>query len=81
VFFYGIVVIAHVAFGLYLEEMYSSFLRQKLREKYLKSNFTQVQKAKFVVGNYENDAIVVGTKASQIFNRSFYSVGLIVLIF
>ncbi|CAG8464038.1 1072_t:CDS:2 [Ambispora leptoticha] len=52
------------------EEMYSSFLRWKLNEKYLKSNFSQTQKAKFVVGNYENDAIVVGAKASQIFNRS-----------
>nr|CAG8557813.1 10663_t:CDS:10 [Entrophospora candida] len=57
-------------------EMYSSFLRRKLNEKYLKSNFSQTQKAKFVVGNYENDAIVVGTKASQIFNRCFYSVAL-----
>lgn len=78
---WGIIVIIHVAIGLYLEEMYSSFLRQKLREKYLKSNFTQVQKAKFVVGNYENDAMVVGTKASQIFNRSFYSLVTIVLLF
>jgi len=69
---WGIIVIFHVAIGLYLEEMYSSFLRRKLNEKYLKSSFAQTQKAKFVLGNYESDAIVVGTKASQIFNRSFY---------
>jgi ABC-type multidrug transport system fused ATPase/permease subunit len=81
VLFWGIVVIIHIAIGIYLEEMYSSFLRQKLREKYLKSNFSQAQKAKFVVGNYENDAIVVGTKASQIFNRCFYSIGLIFILF
>lgn len=81
VLLWGIIIIVHVAIGLYLEEMYSSFLRQKLRERYLKSNFTQIQKAKFVVGNYESDAIVVGTKASQIFNRSFYSVGVIIFVF
>jgi len=61
--------------------MYSSFLRRQLRERYLKSNFAQTQKAKFVLGNYENDAMVVGTKASQIFNRSFYSVATIILLF
>jgi ABC-type multidrug transport system fused ATPase/permease subunit len=81
VLFWGVVVIVHIAIGLYLEEMYSSFLRRKLNEKYLRSSFSQTQKAKFVVGNYENDAIVVGTKASQIFNRCFYSVGLIFILF
>ncbi|CAG8646154.1 12018_t:CDS:2, partial [Ambispora gerdemannii] len=54
-------------------EVYSSHLRQKLAAKYLSASFPQTQKARFILTNYENEAINVGTKAAQIFNRCFYA--------
>jgi hypothetical protein len=77
---FGIIVYIHVALGVYLEELYSSHLRSRLTQKYLKANFSQTQKAKFILSNYESDAITVGTKASQIFNRCFYSAVFIILL-
>ncbi|CAI2163586.1 2060_t:CDS:2 [Funneliformis geosporum] len=43
----------------FLEELYSSHLREKLAQKYLQANFSQTQKAKFILSNYESDAITL----------------------
>lgn len=78
---FGLIVFAHIALEIYLVEIYSSHLRQKLVKSYLNSRFAQSQKAKFVLSNYDNDAIEVGTKTAQIFNRCFYSLVLVLLLF
>jgi len=78
---YTLVVYSHIAWGVFLEELYSSHLREKLAQKYLQANFSQTQKAKFILSNYESDAVTVGVKATQIFNRSFYGVISIFLVF
>ncbi|CAI2189138.1 7622_t:CDS:2 [Funneliformis geosporum] len=49
-------------------EVYSSHLRKKLAQKYLSANFSQTQKARFILTSYESEAINAGTKAAQIFN-------------
>ncbi|CAJ0761146.1 16105_t:CDS:2 [Entrophospora sp. SA101] len=71
--FYGVVVLLHIAMEIWLVEVYSSHLRKKLAQKYLSANFSQTQKARFILTNYENEAINAGTKAAQIFNRCFYA--------
>lgn len=78
---YTIIVYIHIALGIYLEELYSSHLREKLAQKYLQANFSQAQKAKFILSNYESDAITVGVKTTQIFNRCFYAIISIFLVF
>jgi len=78
---FGIIVYIHIALGVYLEEFYSSHLRSQLAQKYLKANFSQTQRAKFILSNYESDAIIVGSKASQIFNRCFYAAASIIFLF
>lgn len=75
------VVLLHIAMEIWLVEVYSSHLRKKLAQKYLSANFSQTQKARFVLTNYENEAINAGTKAAQIFNRCFYAAVSIGLIF
>ncbi|RHZ35541.1 ATP-binding cassette domain-containing protein [endosymbiont GvMRE of Glomus versiforme] len=71
--FYGIIVLFHIAMETWLVEVYSSHLRKKLAQKYLSANFSQTQKARFILTNYESEAINVGAKAAQIFNRCFYA--------
>ena len=78
---FGIIVIIHIALGQYLEELYSSYLRKKLAQKYLRANFSQTQKTKFILSNYESDALVVGIQASRIFNRCFYAAASIIFLF
>ncbi|CAG8742434.1 4187_t:CDS:1, partial [Ambispora leptoticha] len=41
---YGIIVFTHIALGQYLEELYSTYLRKKLTQEYLRANFSQTQK-------------------------------------
>jgi ATP-binding cassette, subfamily B, multidrug efflux pump len=78
---YAIIVFTHIALGQYLEELYASYLRRKLAQEYLRANFSQTQKTKFILSNYENDAITVGIQASRIFNRCFYAAVSIILLF
>lgn len=78
---YGIIVFIHIIFEIYLVEIYSSHLRKKLAKKYLQANFSQTQKEKFILSNYQNEAITVGTKAAQIFNRCFYAVVAMIILF
>src|SRR6185312_12233250 len=54
-----LIVFAHIALEIYLVEIYSSHLRQKLAKSYLNSRFVQSQKSKFILSNYDNDAIEV----------------------
>ena len=77
---FGLIVFVHIAMEIYLTEVYSSHLRQKLAESYLASRFSQTQKAQFVLSNYDNDAVRVGTGVAQIFNRCFYSLVSIFLL-
>src|SRR5438132_3022054 len=42
---FGLVVFLHIAMEIYLTEFYSSHLRQKLVDKYLRTNLSQAQKA------------------------------------
>ncbi|CAG8592168.1 1902_t:CDS:1, partial [Ambispora leptoticha] len=78
---YGIIVFTHIALGQYLEELYSSYLRKKLTQEYLRANFSQTQKTKFILSNYESDAVVVGNQAARIFNRCFYAAASIIFLF
>jgi len=78
---YTIIVLSHISLGQYLEELYASYLRRKLTQEYLRANFSQSQKAKFILSNYENDAITVGIQASRIFNRCFYAAVSIIFLF
>jgi len=78
---FGLIVFSHIALEIYLVEIYSSHLRQKLVKSYLNSRFVQSQKVKFILSNYDNDAIEVGTKTAQIFNRCFYSLVSVLLLF
>ncbi|KLL01703.1 MAG: ABC transporter, MsbA-related [Mycoplasmataceae bacterium RC_NB112A] len=79
--FYGIIVLFHIAMEIWLVEVYSSHLRKKIAQKYLSANFYQTQKTRFILTNYENEAINAGTKAAQIFNRCFYAAVSIFFIF
>jgi len=63
----------HIALGIYCEEVFSSHLRKKLAQKYLTAKFSQTQEEKFVLTRYDSDAQKVGTLASRIYNRSFFS--------
>ena len=80
-FIYGITVYLHILVGNYLEELYTTHLRKKLTKKFLSANFTQTQKEEFVLSRFESDTTAVGTLAVRIFNRSFYSVCSIILLF
>ena len=70
---YGVVAFFHIALGIYCEEVFSSHLRKKLAQKYLTAKFSQTQKEKFILTRYDSDAQKVGTLASRIYNRSFFS--------
>ena len=78
---YAVIVFVHIFLGQYLEELYASYLRKKLTQEYLQADFSQVQKAKFILSNYENDAITVGVQAARIFNRCFYAAVSIIFLF
>lgn len=71
---YAITVYLHILIGNYLEELYTAHLRKKLTKKFLSANFTQAQKEEFVLSRFDSDVAIVGQKAVQIFNRSFYCV-------
>jgi ABC-type multidrug transport system fused ATPase/permease subunit len=78
---WGIIVFIHIALGAYLEELYSSHLREELYSKYLNANFSQTQKNQFALSNYDNDTLIVGQNATRIFNRCFYAASFIFLLF
>jgi ABC-type multidrug transport system fused ATPase/permease subunit len=78
---YGITVYLHILIGRYLEEFYTAHLRKKLTKKFLSANFTQTQKEEFILSRFDNDTATVGRLAVDIFNRSFYSVCSIILLF
>lgn len=78
---WGVIVFIHIALGAYLEELYSSHLREELSSKYLNAGFSQTQKTQFILSNYESDALIVGQNAARIFNRCFYAAAFILILF